>query len=132
MAGGKKKKKINGQGKINMSLYEMNKSLISQLPQYTEDQLKELENKISAKFPENKHFMLLCREINHYTVFSHSDNPEYENLGKAVVDVICSFATIHSNEECEDHFEIWAKLKNNNETYVFLLFPYDMGVITYG
>ena len=39
------KKKMRGKGDINMSLYEINKNLMSQLPDYAHEQITELEGK---------------------------------------------------------------------------------------
>ena len=92
------KNKIKGQGEINMSLYEINQSIIGQLPAYTEEQLKELEKKINdwkSKSGGLFYFMLLCRDKNYYTIFQnlHNDENDFSKLGQAVVNVLSSTAT---------------------------------------
>ena len=129
-----KKNKVKGQGEVSMSLYEINKNIISQMPEYDNEKLKELKDKINAwEKQSNNYFMLLCNNIHYYTILfrNHSTINDFCNLGHATIGVLLeSNYTIHSEEECGDHFEIWAK--KDNEVYDFLLFPYDQGVVNYG
>ena len=72
------KNKIKGKGEVNMSLYEINQSIISQLPVYDESQIEDLKTRINEwenKYFEGHFYMLLCREINYYTVFQHQELP---------------------------------------------------------
>ena len=131
------KNKINGQGKINanMSLYEINQGIIGQFPKYDSDQIKDLENRINewnTKYSESYYFMLLCRDNNYYTIFHlDSELSDFSSLGEGTLGVLIeSGYTIHSDEIVDDHCEIWAK--NEENTYAFMLFPYDQGVIYYG
>ena len=130
------KNKIKGQGEVNMSLYEINQGIIGQLPAYTEEQLKELEEKINdwtSKSGGLFYFMLLGRDKNYYTIFQnlHDNENEFSKLGQAVVNVLIETDyTIHSDEILEDHCEIW--VKDEEGTYAFMLFPYDEGVVYYG
>lgn len=130
-------KKIKGKGKVNMSLYDINKSIIAQLPEYKNDQIRELEKNIDNwakkdKIELNKFFMLLCRDINYYTIFSlEPEKAEFRTLGEGITGLLYDAGyTIHSEEVQDDHCEIW--VKKDNEAYVFMLFPYDQGVIYYG
>lgn len=133
------KNKIKGKGQINteMSLYEINQSIIGQLPAYTNEQLSELKDKILTwsidNFENSEYFMLLCKDINYYTVFCYNIEKTVEGwfFGEAVVQILIeSGYTIHSDEILDDHCEIWAK--NETGTYAFMLFPYDQGVVYYG
>ena len=135
----RKNKQIKGQGELKMSLYEVNQAMISQLPAYDSSQLNELEDKLNdwaASFLSagRRYFMLLCNDYHYYTIFNKVEHQfaEFPDLGQAVIEGClksCSW-TVHSDENCEDHYEIWIKVHDN--TYCFLLFPYDEGVINYG
>lgn len=129
------KKKIKTEGGLSMPLYEINKNLINQFPPYEEEKLKDLEERINtwAKEFNNVYFMLLCNELKYYTLFAKAEIPpiDFSSLGAGINELFFeSGKQIVSDENCKDHFEIWAK--SNNETNVFLLFPYDLGVVTYG
>jgi len=109
---------------------------MNSLPLYNEEQLLNLENQInnwSENFVDNTYFMLLCNELHYYTIFRHTniDNTDFATLGRGVTELLFETGRkIVSDENCEDHYEIWAK--NDDGANVFLLFPYDIGVVTYG
>lgn len=130
------KKKVQGKGKINMSLYDINKNLMSQLPDYTSEQIKELENnidkKINNEYIDNQYFMLLCNDIHYYTVFHlDSEKAEFRTAGEGITYLLLEAGyTIVADEECEDHYEIWGK--KDKEAYAFMFFPYDQGVVNFG
>lgn len=132
----KKKKKIHCDGSIGMSLYELNQSLISQLPAYTNIQINKLEDRINGwedNYVINQYFMLLCNDIHYYTILHRGahENADFPDLGQSITGLLYeSGYKIHSDEILDDHCEIWAK--NEKGTYVFMLFPYDQGVVTYG
>ena len=129
-----KKTKVKGQGEVSLSLYEINQNLISQFPAYDEEKLADLQNRINEwKNEINSYFMILCNDIHYYTILHRADEniSEFPSLGHAALGLLLeSGYTIHSDEQCDDHFEIW--VKQNENTYDFLLFPYDSGVVTYG
>lgn len=127
--------KVEGKGEVTMSLYEINQSIISQLPSYDDDKIADLQNRLCEweKQSSNKYFMLLCNDLHYCTVLNCSSvlNCDFINIGEAVTSLIREMNyTIHSDENATDHFEIWGK--NEEGTFCFLLFPYDMGVVTYG
>lgn len=121
-----------------MSLYEINQSIISQLPPYNADQICELMSKISNWDAENntrvKYYMLLNNDKHYYTIFHYDDNfncADFRSLGQGVLILLQEMGySIISDEILNDHCEIW--VKNSQETVVYLLFPYDQGVVTYG
>lgn len=130
-------KKIQGKGEVNMSLYEINQGIMGQLPAYDGEKIKKLEESISnwsinEKLQLNRFFMLLCRDINYYTLFYlNPEESDFRDLGEGVTYLLIEAGyTIHSEEECDDHYELW--VKKDNETHAFMLFPYDQGVVHYG
>ncbi len=129
-----KNKKAKETSNISMSLYDINQSIISQLLAYDDNKINDLQNRINNWYNiNNKYYMLLCNDIHYYTVlcFSNNENKDFSNLGQAATNLLLERNyTIQSDEQCEDHFEIWAK--DESGTYAFILFPYDEGVVTYG
>ena len=108
---------------------DINKNLMSQLPDYTSEQIKELENnidkKINNEYIDNQYFMLLCNDIHYYTVFHlDSEKAEFRTAGEGITYLLLEAGyTIVADEECEDHYEIWGK--KDKEAYAFMFFPYD-------
>ena len=130
--------KIEGKdAKLNVNLYELNKTLYKSMPEITFNELQEKKKEIKQWIEEcgDKYFMLLCRERNDFTLF-HVVAPiikddAFENIEKEVVDIVCSRGKIKSIET-EDNFpEKWTQfwVEDNNEVYMYAFFPYDQGVI---
>ena len=125
---------MSNENGLSLSLYEMNKSVITKLPVYTDDQIKQLQATLDAWDNTNyNYYMLLCNEARYYTVFHRTLSmiSSFTTLGEAVIKLLLEADyTIHEETEYPDRFEIW--VKKDDETYVFILFPYDEGVVNYG
>lgn len=131
-----KKAKVNGG--VTMSLYDLNKNIISQLPPLEEEDIERIKNEINIFDDNNKnlHYMLLCNELHYYTILTgvHIGAAEFSSLGSAIIGLINEMENeIIAGDAFEGRYEIWLKNKDNpEEPHVYLLFPYDMGVVTYG
>lgn len=129
-----KKAKVNGG--VSMSLYELNQDIIKSMPVADAERLAAIKDEIN-KFDGthgNIHYMFLCNELHYYTIFEgiHIGASEFASLGSAVLGLIEEMEKqIITADAFEGRYEIWLKDKNN-EPHVYLLFPYDKGVVTYG
>ena len=118
---------------VQMSLYDMNKQLISQLPPMEDiDKQKEILVNFYTKFAD-KHFMLLCRELNYFTLFEQK--PEAENIDKfenLVLECIHDIGIVHDMQSVNNNtaVEIWV-MTPAEEIVCMYLFPYDAGVVYY-
>ena len=56
---------------ISMNLYELNKTIVNQLPPLTSSEIAVRMDVIHKLHNEsmNNHYMLLCKEYNYYTIF---------------------------------------------------------------
>lgn len=119
-------KKVSGD--LNISLYDLNKASIPQLPDYTEVEFAAAVDLINSFVGTNKFYMLLGREVNYYTVFMREPTME-ETIGEAVVDCLKCFSASHvkSIEMAEGAIEAW--VMNGEEATVMYFFPYNEGVI---
>lgn len=115
------KVKMEGEG-LKMSMYDLNKMVISQLPI-----LKDLTNEINVineyfKINNGKYFMLLCKEISYYTIFNHSNNYDIETLGQAVTECAQDVGKIISVENTEDGcaIEIWVRTADEENLCMYL------------
>lgn len=122
---------------IQMSLYDMNKQLIAQMPPMEDiDKQKEIIHTFEEKY-HNGHYMLLCRELNYFTLFEHpviadtwtEDLDRFENL---VLECISDIGIVHDMMLTEngDAIEIWV-MTPIEEIVCMYLFPYDAGVVYY-
>ena len=122
---------------LSMNLYDLNKSIISQLPVKTAQSEQEKERNIINKFFNKKgasSYMLLCKDISYYTIFNYENSKmaEYENLGYAVLDCIVAVGDLVCADEIEDGsgIEIWVRTPDDN--LCMYLFECSQLMVTYG
>lgn len=130
-----KKAKVNGG--VSMSLYELNQDIMKSLPPVDAERIAAIKNEINEfdGINGNIHYMFLCNELHYYTIFEaiHIGASEFFSLGSAVINIITEMEKeIIAADAFEGRYEIWLKDKDNDEPHVYLLFPYDRGVVTYG
>ena len=126
-----------GEGKgISMNLYDLNQSIVSQLPALTKQDIAARMDVIHNLHNDsmNKHYMLLCKDYNYYTIFECDTMLNMPSFGVAVCDIITDIGEVFSIDATEDKnaIEIWIKPNEENNPFVFYLFPYDSGVVYYG
>ena len=117
-----------------LSLYDLNKNIINQLPSLTKEQIFEKKDLIEKYRHNTKNIfhMLLCRDYKYYTIFVEKENDEFHNLSDAVLTIALELGDVYSIEETKNGaIEIWIKPTGEEEPYVFYLFPYDAGVVYY-
>lgn len=119
---------------VSMNLYEINQQLINNFKPYTSEQRKDLAAGIMEFLnkTDNRTYMLLCRDINYYTMFLRQTipTPDYQFFWQAVLLCAQDLGDIVNHDIFEDRIEIWVK-NGDNLPYVFILFPYDRGVVTF-
>ena len=123
----------NTQGGLNLPLYEVNKSIIIQLPNMDSEDLNSVKENINAWRDEtfNGFYMLYGKEISYFTVFSaHSAEYDVMTLGDGVIECLMSIGDIKSIDRVPDNgaFEIWVATPEGEATCLYL-FPYDNGIV---
>lgn len=122
-------------GEVSMSLYEMNRQLINQLPDYNKEAwsgAKEILREYVEKQPLRSYYMMYGRELNYFTVFHKEDGAEFTNLFDAVKVCLDSVGTVRSFDfDGEAAIEIWIKPEVASTVTCLYLFPYDDGVVTF-
>ena len=122
------KEEISG---LQLNLYDLNKQFISQIPDLDDDGIEVALMTVMAymKNTENKYYMLLCRDVNYYTLFNVSSAITEPYACEEVLACAGDWGTLKSVEINEnDAVEIW--VHNEQEgAMVMYLFPYDTGVI---
>lgn len=125
-----KLKKVKMDGNVEMSLYDMNKQIMFQMPELSEEKIVEAKDLITTFNHNNghKYYMLLCNELKYYTVFN-TEKAFEEKLEEVVFECLNNVGTVVAVDPTEDGtaVEIWVKLEE--EAKVFYFFGYDKGVI---
>ena len=116
----------------NMSLYDVNKTLVEQMEPLSKHKINEkiiLLNCFHSSL-KNNFYMLLFRDINYYTIFNlNKDNKFCMNFGEEVADCLKQF-TVYSIDKEDNGIEIWIKDEEKG-AIVGYLFPYDAGVVDF-
>lgn len=118
---------------FSMNLYDLNKSIMSQL-----DIIEEFGDKILLinEFKDNTNnqfYMLYGKEISYFTVFMTDFPEEDETIGEAAIDCLRSIGDITSVDLTQNHdaIECWVRDEQGLDTCLYL-FPYDQGMIFVG
>ena len=124
----------NSQG-IQMTAYELNKQLISQMPIPTD--LTNFDEIITEFKREAKSsdFMLLCKERSYYTVFRKTDDSfsHFIEFGEAVLTCASDLGDVITVDKMDETntVEIWVKNKDTQEVDCMVLFESNDFIVTY-
>lgn len=118
---------------LSVSLYDMNKSIIGKKnPMQTQELLEKKQNiRDFVNKTNNKYYMLLCRELNYYTLFDKQDLLIIkDNIEDAIIECAQDYGDIlNINESGEGAIEVWIRNNEDKNVYMLLFFPYDLGVV---
>lgn len=125
---------LDGDINLGMSMYDLNKQVISQLPYLDKDGLEKAVQTLDnyAQVTEHTYYMLLCRDINYYTLFYVYSGlvvpSDLNHFSADVLECATNIGAIKSVEQSEGAIEIWVQ-PTNEEPMAMYLFGYDTGVI---
>ena len=101
------------------NLYDVNKNLMKAEPTLSKSKIREGIAKIAADLPHNNYYMLLCRELNNYTIFIYND--DVDEFKAAMRDCIINRGDCKGIEKQADGaWEIW--IDTNDDIYAYYLF----------
>lgn len=117
-----------------MTLYDLNKIAYLQVPEMNQEQYQKAAAQVwQSLSKESKYYMLLCREKNDYTVFKIKNIEEdYSQLWNTILEILQEDRNyiIKDVEGTESgYIEYWVQDKEEEQCYMYILFPYDWGVI---
>ena len=113
-----------------MTLYDMSKQVVKNLPARTTAIELEPCKKILRNFKKLGYFMLMCREDNYYTVVRvrKAKNPDkFEDLIIELLQEHGDIKDIDYADKTKDSLECW--VQNGEEVRMFKLFFYSWGVV---
>ena len=121
-------------GGLTLTLYDVNKLTMPNLPDLTDEQIKDAKKKIAQFIPsKSRYWMLLNNEKRYYTVFHLVDNKSIclvPKIEDEIIECLKELGTIKSIEKVDDDvIEAWVIDKDDETPYVYYLFNYDKGVI---
>ena len=124
----------------NISLYELNRSIIKQQGPLKEETIQSKINMLKnfSELTNNKYYLLYGKEIGYFTLFVKDQNWELQSLDLGVIECLVNVGIIYSIEytKSKDAIEIWVETKMTEEDESVLtcmyLFPYDSGIVKIG
>ena len=124
-------KMVTGETNFGMTMYDLNKQIIAQMG-VLEGMAREQAHLLitdTVATSEQIYFMLLCRDINYYTLFKlDKDNSGLCNVASEVFECAEDIGALKSVESVEGAIEIWVH-PTDKDPLAMYLFPYDAGVI---
>lgn len=119
------------QSEVKISLYDINKQVVAQMPLLTSEQLDEAVTKVSAYIEQtqNTYYMLYGAELNYFTVFK-IDNNTNERLADILIECLFGLGEgIIAIQPTDDNSAIECWIAHNNTSSILYLFSYDGGVV---
>ena len=117
---------------VNVSLYDMNKQIISQIEKMEKDEMIKILDEFVDKNCNVKYFMCLNHEKRYFTLF-HKYQEQYFTVdvtfAEAVLECLEAVGEVKTIDKYEDRLEIWVEDKDT--LFDFLLFSYDEGVVEF-
>lgn len=124
-----------------VSMYDFNRANMGKLPLLDEEGIEGAKNvvrKFLTRQTENFYYMLLNHENRYFTLFEFTHNIKSDDRINTMADDViecmlnCGFGIIDINEdEIGMALEVWVKDVETEVVHMYLLFPYDFGVIKY-
>lgn len=124
---------IDSQG-LSMTMYELNKSIISQLPVITDfDHAYEVIYNFKKAHKPRGAFMLLCKDISYYTIFQNNSlEHDFSTLGEAVITCAQDIGKVIAVDPTDDgNVEIWVRTPEEEDLCMYLFDCHDL-IVTYG
>ena len=112
-----------------MSLYDMSKQIVANLPiRSTAAELEPLK-KILRKFKHLGYYMLLCREENDYTVVRVRKANSPDKFEDLIIELLQSRGDIKDIDYDTDKKSLECWIQKEDKIMMYKLFPYSWGVI---
>lgn len=112
-----------------MSLYEMSKQIVANLPARTSYADLEPCRKILRKFKHLGYYMLMCREDNYYTVIKVRKAKSPDKFEDLIIELLQVHGDIKDIDYDTDKKSLECWVQKDDEIKMFKLFPYSWGVI---
>lgn len=117
----------------SISLYELNRGLISQLKPYDMEDTKKAFEAVKDWLSKNRdsYYMFLCKEKSYFTVFDATQSSYIVvDMASQFFALLEEFDVIYSIEvDTNNAVAVWACFDDDELPHCYYLFPYGRGVI---
>ena len=125
----------NNNDLLTLKLIDLNKNIISQLPQLTAKDIENIANDIDALDNKlnNSFYMLYGKEISYFTLFSKlTEISEFELLGEAVIECLNDLGELRAAAHTPDGMAMEFWVNYEDDVICLYLFPYDKAIVGIG
>ena len=112
-----------------MSLYDMSKQIVRNLPTRTTAAELEPLKKILRKFKKLGYFMLMCREDNYYTVLRVRKTKNPDTFEDLIIELLQEHGDIKDIDYDTDKQSLECWVQKEDDVKMFKLFAYNWGVV---
>lgn len=124
---------MDAKSEVKVNLYEINKTAMAQMkPLNLKQRLEAVQiiNEFCGGATSDNYYMLLCKDLNYYTIFTvRNNNIGSTPIASTVLKCAEDMGQIVSVEKNNDmnSIEIW--VKDKNDAYCMIFFDYTAGVV---
>lgn len=119
--------------KMDLSILELNRQVISQLEPMTADEILEMRKYLTDwQYRKEKSgvktYLLYGKEISYFTMFRKTESSNKDSFETCVVECLKSIGDIKTFDKGSDKIEFWVEDRNSSQVTFLYLFPFDSGV----
>jgi len=127
-------------GDISMSIYDLNKQIVSQLDGLSKEEKMKLPKDMKDFLASinNTYYMLICKDLSYYTLLKRTGNSINGNMLETIRELLRDHGRLitYSFSENKDCIEFWVKVNvpteeepNKRDIFCFLFFGYDAALV---
>ena len=120
---------IDMKSNVDVSLYDFNKQLVSQLPAISREEAVKMLDDYRWKHSDKNYFMLLSFEKNYYTLLHKTEDKNISGFALLTMECINNIGKLQTLNEEDECMEVWLDI--DGEIFLYQLFPYDDGVVEF-
>lgn len=114
---------------VNVSLYDINKQIISQMPDISIEEARKILDDYQWKHASTSYFGFMSFEKHYFTVFHRTENTQDTMFAAIALDCIQNIGHLKTLNIENETLEVWLDI--GNEIYQYLIFPYDEGIVNF-
>ena len=120
---------IDKTANVDVSLYDINKQIISQMPDISIEEARKILDDYQWKHASTSYFGFMSFEKHYFTVFHRTENTQETMFAAIALDCIQNIGHLKTLNIENEALEVWLDI--GNEIYQYLIFPYDEGIVNF-
>lgn len=114
---------------VNVSLYDINKQIISQMPDISIEEARKILDDYQWTHASTSYFGFMSFEKHYFTIFHRTENKQDSMFAAIALECIQNIGLLKTLNIENETLEVWLNI--GDEIYQYLIFPYDEGVVNF-